>query len=687
MGGYRNMTEAILKIELLSDMCCGSGEGDGIRQDISSTYDENGLPIIYARRIKGILRDKVKWLEDLNHVTKGMTDKVFGTGENAGLVRLSNAVLDNAAEIKRELSSLPKDIAYLVTPQAVETAFTVNRYSTAIEKDGIAKDHSFRIVGAIPKGEVFYARVTLDAEKDSEEYKTFEKAVKLLRSMGLNRNRGYGEVVCSLEEVKHSEINLSNYTEKKDIAGLSYVIENKSAIVLKNNYIPGSAIQGWFAGKLNKNGKMQVSELFDKVRFSMAYPTDKNTSKRYLPVPLGVKAKKNEKDICYSFADGYKAVKDVQYVRVSGFYSLEEGKLSLINTTNRVDAHIRKGDKLLYSTRSIEEGQAFAGRIYCEDEFVLKKLAETIGEAGNRINIGASVSAEYSECVIRITGSFTKAELEEDNACKGGNGKIFEFLSDVILTDEFGFNSVGLDLLKAEAARLTGYEPGNDDEVYTDTLEIGGYNSTWGLPKIKYKAFSKGTQLVLKNANIPNISGFTGLMQSEGYGEYRIRNVSPDLCECSVTSDSTEATNTEPVVSKAIVDKVLLNIAKERCKKLAEDSAREYLKEHGKDLSSSCAMRYLSAYKAVENEKDFYDNFNEYVNSNFKCKNEEDQDKEGIIKFVRSSLKSFNKILEGNSENLANTRVIKVIEANKNEVFKTYVQSYIFATKMHYREV
>ena len=260
-------------------------------------------------------------------------------------------------------------------------------------------------------------------------------------------------------------------------------------------------------------------------------------------------------------------------------------------------------------------------------------------------------------------------------------------MSDVILTDEYGFNSVDLDLLKAEVTRLTGYKFGNEDEVYTGTLEIGGYNSTWGLPKIKYKAFSKGTQLVLKNADIPNTSGFTGLMQSEGYGEYRIRNVSSDICECSVNSDSAEATTTEPEVSKVIVDKVLLNIAKERCKKLAEDSAREYLKEHGKDLSSSCAMRYLSAYKAVENEKDFYDNFNEYVNSNFKCKNEEDQDKEGIIKFVRSSLKSFNKILEGNSENLANTRVIKVIEANKNEVFKTYVQSYIFATKMHYREV
>ena len=58
-----------------------------------------------------------------------------------------------------------------------------------------------------------------------------------------------------------------------------------------------------------------------------------------------------------------------------------------------------------------------------------------------------------------------------------------------------------------------------------------------------------------------------------------------------------------------------------------------------------------------------------------------------ILAFVANSLDSFNDILSGKNDNLSNTRVIKVIEANKNEVFKTYVQSYIFATKMHYREV
>ena len=154
------------------------------------------------------------------------------------------------------------------------------------------------------------------------------------------------------------------------------------------------------------------------------------------------------------------------------------------------------------------------------------------------------------------------------------------------------------------------------------------------------------------------------------------------LRKCKVNKVKPDTVSVEPTVSKKIVDKVLLNIAKERCKKLAEDSAREYLKTHGKGMSSSCAMRYLSAYKAVDNEKEFYNKFDKYVTVNFMGKNNED-----ILAFVANSLDSFNDILTGKNENLANKRVIKVIESNKNEVFKTYVQSYIFATKMHYREV
>ena len=187
---------------------------------------------------------------------------------------------------------------------------------------------------------------------------------------------------------------------------------------------------------------------------------------------------------------------------------------------------------------------------------------------------------------------------------------------------------------------------------------------------------------MLKNSNPSKVSGFIGLLQSEGYGEYRIRNANSKLVECGVESIETETTAIEPTISKAIVDKVLLSVAKERCKNVAEESAGAYLKSHGKGLSSSCAMRYLSSYKAVENEKEFYDKLKSYITVNFTGTNNID-----ILNFVQNSFEDFEDIVDGNNEVISNNRVLKVIEANKNEVFKTYVQSYIFATKMHYREV
>ena len=93
-------------------------------------------------------------------------------------------------------------------------------------------------------------------------------------------------------------------------------------------------------------------------------------------------------------------------------------------------------------------------------------------------------------------------------------------------------------------------------------------------------------------------------------------------------------------------------------------------------------MRYLSAYKAVENEKEFYDKLKSYITVNFTGTNNID-----ILNFVQNSFDAFNDIVAGNNGVINNGRVLKVIEANKDEVFKTYIQSYIFATKMHYREV
>ena len=46
-----------IRIQLLSDLCTGSGETYNSMIDSDITYDEYGIPYIPARRIKGCIRE------------------------------------------------------------------------------------------------------------------------------------------------------------------------------------------------------------------------------------------------------------------------------------------------------------------------------------------------------------------------------------------------------------------------------------------------------------------------------------------------------------------------------------------------------------------------------------------------------------------------------------------------------
>ena len=66
--------------------------------------------------------------------------------------------------------------------------------------------------------------------------------------MGLGRNRGYGEVRCTLSEYnKHKEYK-DICVPDEDIDTLSYSIENEDNIILKKPYISGTVLQGYFTG-------------------------------------------------------------------------------------------------------------------------------------------------------------------------------------------------------------------------------------------------------------------------------------------------------------------------------------------------------------------------------------------------------------------------------------------------------
>lgn len=255
-------------------MCCGSGVGNGSSQDIISSYDNYGLPIIYGRRLKGLLRDNAEFMANFGYIEKTLVDRVFGTVSSPGIIRVGNAQIADAEEIKSELSDISKDISLnkIINSGNIEEVFTVTRTATAINDEGVADDQQLRSFGVVPKGVKFYSEIEIDVNTDNcAEYRLLEDVCKSLRGIGLNRNRGLGRVECFLQATKvkayeNAEIEIGS-TE------IEYIIETKDSVVSTGDYISGSSLQGYFINQLLSKkliGENEVQDCLSKVIFSNA---------------------------------------------------------------------------------------------------------------------------------------------------------------------------------------------------------------------------------------------------------------------------------------------------------------------------------------------------------------------------------------------------------------------------------
>lgn len=66
-GGKNQMK---IKIELLSDLCTCSGETYNSMVDMDVVYDENGIPYIPAKRLKGCIRESALEMQELGIITQ-----------------------------------------------------------------------------------------------------------------------------------------------------------------------------------------------------------------------------------------------------------------------------------------------------------------------------------------------------------------------------------------------------------------------------------------------------------------------------------------------------------------------------------------------------------------------------------------------------------------------------------------
>ena len=71
-----------ITIKLLSDLCTCSGETYNSVVDMDVVYDEDGIPYIPAKRIKGCIREAALEMKEMGFISEAQYESVLGKEGN-----------------------------------------------------------------------------------------------------------------------------------------------------------------------------------------------------------------------------------------------------------------------------------------------------------------------------------------------------------------------------------------------------------------------------------------------------------------------------------------------------------------------------------------------------------------------------------------------------------------------------
>jgi len=207
-----------ITVRLLADALIGSGEGFGAIIDTDVVFDEVRIPYIPGRRFKGCLRDSANEVlgifdkcaingfisTDKNNGRFRVIDEIFGTPEDPSLLHISNLTIGDYENNKNCLRYFNKKYPYILPKDEIISYFTIIRQQTKIDARGLAEENSLRTIRAVKKGFTFEGNISADTDNDAGNGnvgRLLWLACLNLRHMGTKRNRGFGEVECSLSEI------------------------------------------------------------------------------------------------------------------------------------------------------------------------------------------------------------------------------------------------------------------------------------------------------------------------------------------------------------------------------------------------------------------------------------------------------------------------------------------------------
>jgi CRISPR/Cas system CSM-associated protein Csm3 (group 7 of RAMP superfamily) len=175
------MNKRTFTIAFLSDWHIGSGLGSGPDSDAVVLKNQQGLPYVPGKTLKGLLRDACHEMHELqpDRFKKIDIDRIFGVGNEHGAFEKGNVFFSNSELVESEILKLkPELVPYLFR----------NISRTGISKDGTAIAGSLRTIEVcVPmKLEGFIS------DCDDTSCDILSRAMQWINAMGVNRNRGLG---------------------------------------------------------------------------------------------------------------------------------------------------------------------------------------------------------------------------------------------------------------------------------------------------------------------------------------------------------------------------------------------------------------------------------------------------------------------------------------------------------------
>lgn len=704
-------------IKLQSDMCCGTGESDGSVVDQLTATDEYGLPIIPGKRLKGLLRENAVLVQGKYGGNAALCGAFGKMGTDKAKIKVSSAHLKEAASYKSYLND-QRLTGSSVSQQRVSDVFTSVRYNTAIDEAGIAKDHSLRAIQVINRfdrsGNIteFSFDIIGEGLSDNEKGLVIDSA-KVLRRIGLNKNRGFGEVSCvpdadGFVSATVSESKTATSLDSTECAiSIPYHIKLEHDVVLSGgigqalDHFPGSMLQGAFArfADMGNPDSPVKKAILKGVRFSNAY-LDVSGAGPSLPVPLSLVVEKNT-DLSAVGARAYdissNSAPDKQMVPVAGYCAVDGDKVVVGNVESGYSFHnslpTSQQGKQFYSLKRIAAGQSFSGTL-TGNPADIKLLCDVVATRQGRFSFGAATGTQFGACLLSVDAPSQPKQVEI------GDQAVVEFLSDVIFIDSQGNNLLDVNILLAELKESgalgfdfcaeTGAVGSGKTVVFCKTTTVGGYNAHWRLPKRQYKAFQKGTVLALTGCSSAKVDQIVwiGHLQSEGFGQIRIAPAADGVVEVNIQEAQTQTVVVSPSVNEDAklsfkraldFDEALLAMAP----KSVDAASRAQLM-----LSRSASKRLFSVYKSAcktysqQNAEDaknistLKEVFAQYVNDNFTgtdANKELKRDSENIICAFEYAF-----------TNMSGINLAGFSRAQQDILFDTFMTGYLNQLKIRY---